>query len=86
MLAANILLGCVLGIMACYIYLWHLRRTIQNKASLWKGCLVRLMCVALFFGVMFHICVPAGLAGFVTFILTRNFMLFKESRGTYGKL
>ena len=89
MLGANLwscLIGCCMGVMAAYLYLGHLRRSLRNTTAVWKNCLVRLICVALFFGIIFHICVPAGIAGFVAFLLTRHGLLFKESRGSYGKL
>ena len=81
-----IIVGCLIGFVVCQFYLRHLRRCLQKNICIWKACLLRLTCVILFFGAIFYVCAPAGIAALIAFILTRNIMLFKESRGSYGKL
>lgn len=78
--------GCFAGFIACQIYLRHMRRCLQKNLCIWKTCLLRLTCVMLFFGAIFYVCAPAGIAALITFIFTRDIMLFKESRGNHGKL
>ena len=81
-----VILGAIAGIIACKIYLWHIRYTLQKKTILWRWCWVRLACLALFFCALFYMHAGMGIVALLTFIITRNIILFKESRGIHGKL
>jgi len=81
-----VILGAIAGIIACQIYLWHIRYTLKKEIILWRWCWLRLACLTLFFCTLFYLNAGAGIVALLTFIITRNIVLFKESRGVHGKL
>ena len=81
-----ILIGFLLGVVICWCYLWHIAHTLTLDTHIQKYALWRPLVLMLIFGSMCLYALPIGLGGLVSFIITRNIILFKHTRRAHGTI
>ena len=81
-----VFIGLLLGAVICRCYLWHIAHTLTFGTHIQKYALCRPLVLMLIFGSMCLYALPMGISGLVSFIITRNIILFKHTRRAHGTI